>query len=371
MRLTRTRRYALLRNAAKRLVPKRFPEPEPFEEDPELEHPEQVLLAWPSGVRKPNVGLVCDPGSYAYWTKYRRFLQANDIPFEIYDVHRSSWLRDAQCFDIVVWRPMSSPHELEECRRKFHILETQLGVLCYPSFAEAQMYEDKIAQYELLKYHGLPVIDTLVSNSQREALEYLGTCDYPLVWKLAAGSGSVGVELVRTRRTAERWVRRAFDFAGRRTYWPYVSQKNYVYLQKFIPDAGTDVRVIVIGSLAFGFYRDVPKGDFRASGMHTVRWGALPEGAVHLARRVAQCFDMPYIAVDMIAESAGTDFRIIEVSCFTGEYWGPERLCQDGVSGAYVFDGPGEEYRFVPMRVWPQELVLKRLLETRWLTRER
>jgi hypothetical protein len=42
----------------------------------------------------------------------------------------------------------------------------------------------------------------------------------------------------------------------------------------------------------------------------------------------------------------------------------------DGVPGAYVFDGPGDDYRFVPMRVWPQELTLKRVLETRWLVRE-
>ena len=367
MRLTSTRRYAILRNAVKELLPRRFTEHGPLEDDPELEEPEQVLLPWPPGVRKPNVGLVRDSDTYPYWTKYRRFLQANDIPFEIYDIQRSSWLQEARRFDMVVWRPMSYPYELEECRRKFHILEKELGMLCYPSFAEAQLYEDKITQYELLKYHGLPVVDSFVSNSETETMAYLATCDYPLVWKITAGSGSVGVELLRTRRTAQRWVRHVFDFAGRRTNWPYVSQKNYVYLQKFVPDAGPDIRVIVIGSLVFGFYRDVPKGEFRASGMHTARLGPLPDSAVHLGRRVAQCFDLPYVAVDMIAESGGTDFRVIEVSVFTGEYWGLERLRQDDVSGAYVFDGPGDEHRFVPMRVWVQELALKRLLETRWI----
>ena len=276
-----------------------------------------MLLEWPDDVRKPHVGLVRDIDSYPYWTKYRRFLQTNDIPFEIYDIHRSSWLRDAQRFDMVVWAPMSYPHELEECRRKFHILENTLGMLCYPSFAEAQLYEDKITQYELLRYHDLPVIDTFVSHSEAEAMEHLATCDYPLVWKITAGSGSIGVELVRKRRIAKRWVRRVFDFAGRRTYWPYVAQKNYVYLQKFIPDASYDIRVIVVGSTVFGYCRDVPRGEFRASGMNLVRWDPPPLAAIRLARCVAEVLDLPSVAVDMLADSTAASCCIIELSSFT------------------------------------------------------
>ena len=370
MRLTRTRRYMLLRNAAKRLLPQRFSEHGPFEDGPGLEDAEQVLLAWPAGVRKPHVGLVRDIDAYPYWTKYRRFLQANDIPFGIYDIHRSSWLHDARRFDMVVWRPMSYPYELEECRRKFHILETELGMLCYPSVAEVWLYEDKITQYELLRHHGLPVIDTFVSHSETEVTEHLATCDYPLVWKITAGSGSFGVELLRGRRIAERWVRRVFDFAGRRTYWPYVGQKNYVYLQKFIPDAGPDIRVIVVGSTVFGYFRDVPKGEFRASGMHTERYDPPPAEAMCLARRVAETLDLPHVAVDMITDAAGNDLRIIEISSFM-QVDLLAQLRRDGVSGVYVFDGPGDEHRFVPMRAWSQELALKLVLETRWLPRER
>ena len=368
MRVSRTRRYMLLRNALKELLPGRFPEPGPVDDSADLEEAEPVLLAWPDGVPKPQVGLVPDIDEHPYWTKYRRFLRANGIPFEIYDIHRSTWLREAQRFDMVVWRPSSYPYELEECRRKVHILERELGMVCYPSLAEAQLYEDKITQYELLRHHGLPVIDTFISSSEAETLEHLATCNYPLVWKLTAGSGSLGVELLRRRRTAERWVRRVFDFSGRRTYWPYVGQKNYVCLQEFIPDAGPDIRVIVVGSKVFGFYRDVPRGEFRASGMDTWRWGELPEQPIHLARRVAEVLDLPFVAVDMLAGPAGEDPRIVELANFMGIYW-LKQLCVDGVPGAYVCDGPGDEHRFVPMRVWTQELALRRVLETRWLTR--
>jgi glutathione synthase/RimK-type ligase-like ATP-grasp enzyme len=370
LRLTRTRRYMLARSAVKRVSPRRFPEHGPIDDAAAIEDAEQVLIEWPEDVRKPRVALVRDIDDHPYWTKYRRFLTANDIPFEIYDIHRSSWLREAQRFDMVVWRPSSYPYELAECRRKFHILESRLGLLCYPSFAEAQLYEDKVAQYELLRYHDLPVIDTFVSDSEQETAEYLASCDYPLVWKLTAGSGSLGVELVRTRRTAERWARRVFDFAGRRTYWPYVGQKNYVYLQDFIHGAGYDLRVIVVGAMVFGYFRDVPDGEYRASGMNVLRWDPPPPAAMRLARRVADVLDLSFVAVDMLADAASGALRIIEISSFIGVET-PAQLRPGGVPGAYIFEGPGDEHSFVPMRVWVQELALRHVLETRWLARER
>jgi len=370
VRLTRTRRYMLLRSAAKHMVPHRFTEHGPLEDGPELEDAEHVLLAWPADARKPFVGLVLDTDSYPYWTKYRRFLQANDIAFEIYDIHRSSWLREAQRFDMVVWRPMSYPHELEECRRKFHILEEELGILCYPSVAEVQLYEDKITQFELLRSHGLPVIDTFVSHSEDETMEYLAHCEYPLVWKLTAGSGSLGVELVRTRRTAQRWVRQVFSFAGRRTYWSYVSQKSYVYLQRFVPNAGYDLRVIVVGSTVFGYYRDVPKGEFRASGMHTERHDPPSAEAISLARRVAEVLDLPHVAVDMLVDTTTKDLRIIEISSFPQVLPGEAFLHYGREPGAGGSNGP-DDVRARPVRLWPQELALKHVIETRWFARER
>ncbi len=366
MRLTRTRRYLLLRNTAKQLLPGRFPEPGPVDDGPALESAEPVLMAWPAGVRKPLVGLVRDLDAYPYWTKYRRFLAANDIPYELYDIHRSSWLSEAQRYDLILWRPMSYPFELEECRRKFHLLEQRLGLLCYPSFAEVQLYEDKISQYELLRHHGLPVVETFISASEAETLAYLARCRYPLVWKITAGSGSLGVELVRNRRTAERWTRRVFGAAGRRTYWPYLNQKNYVYLQRFVPGARYDLRVIVVGDTVFGYYRDVPPGEFRASGMDTMRWQSLPLPAMRLARRVARVLDAPCLAVDVLLDSDEGPL-IIEVSTFT-QLRSPAQLRIDRVPGVYVFADTGDEHRFVPRRVWTAELALKHVLETRWLT---
>jgi glutathione synthase/RimK-type ligase-like ATP-grasp enzyme len=370
VKFSRTRHYWLLRNAVKELMPRQFVEHGPVEHDPDLENAEHVQLEWPAHVRKPSVGLVRDIDNYPYWTKYARFLRWNEIPFDIYDIHCSHWFRVAQRYDMVLWRPMSFPFELEECRRKFHLLERELGLVCYPSFAEAQVYEDKIAQSELLRHHGFPVIDTFVSNSEQEALAYVAAAEYPLVWKLTTGSGSLGVELVRSRRDAERLIRQVFGFAGRRTYWPYTRQKNYVYLQPLVAGARYDLRVVVAGSLMFGYYRDVPSGEFRASGMHTERYDLPSSAAVRMARRVATALSMPCLAVDFIEDTRSGDLKIIELSLFVEVRDLADQLGKDGVSGALVLDAEGEEYVFRPMLVWMHEAVLKEVMETRWIARE-
>jgi glutathione synthase/RimK-type ligase-like ATP-grasp enzyme len=306
---------------------------------------------------------VRDVDDFPYWTKYRQFLEANAFPWRIYDVHRSGWLREAEDFDFVVWRPMSFPSEMEECRRKLFVLERELGTPCYPTFREAMFYEDKLLQYELLARHGLPVIPTFVSHSEEEALAYARTCEYPAVWKVATGSGSFGVELIPDGRTAERLVRQVFSVHGRRTYWPYLGQKDYVFIQRFQPNAGWDLRVISIGDTASAYYRDVPPGEFRASGMDTVRRGAAPEEALHLARRVCETLDLPVLAVDMLADPDGRLF-IIETSAFIMVRT-PMQLQIDGVPGIYELRHG--RYVFVPMLVWQQELALREVLQRLWL----
>ena len=59
-------------------------------------------------------------------------------------------------------------------------------------------------------------------------------------------------------------------------------QKNLVCFQEFIPNDGYDIRVIVVGNQIFGFYRKVPQGDFRASGMNIEEMRELPVEAMKI-----------------------------------------------------------------------------------------
>jgi glutathione synthase/RimK-type ligase-like ATP-grasp enzyme len=332
----------------------------------ELDVAERVLISWPSGRVKPKVGLVQDRKFPPYWTKYERFLLKNQFAFEYFDVHRSDWLVTSKQYDIIIWASEGAAPEIEEQKRKTFLLEKFQGKVCFPSFETLMWSEDKIFQYEWLRMFDFPVIETFISHDAIETLTKIQQLDYPLITKVPVGAGSLGVEFVKNLKQAERIARQAFSPVGRRIYWPYFRQKDYVYFQKFMPNTGYDLRVIAVGNKVFGYYRDVPQGDFRASGMGMVRKGTLPEDAVHLAMRVIKKLDLVIAAVDMLQDSSGK-FHIIEMSPLI-QVDTAGQLHVDGAPGAYVFNSSGT-YTFEPGMFWIQELALKEFFE-QWLQKQ-
>ena len=70
--------------------------------------------------------------------------------------------------------------------------------------------------------------------------------EFPVISKIVPSSGSLGVELIRTPAEAKKLIRQAFSQNGRKIHIVYARQKNYIYFQKFIPNDGYDIRVIVV-----------------------------------------------------------------------------------------------------------------------------
>ena len=371
-RLFRTRWFWTLRNSLRDLVPRKpadipIVDDRPVSSDGEY-FAEKVVLDWPANCPKPNVGLVRDRREYPYWTKFEHFLENTEIPFRYYEVHRSDWLEEAARFDVILWAPEAATvYDVEESRRKTYILEKNCGKVCFPSFDTLMWNEDKIAQYHLLRLRGFPVIETFISHDLHEILDRTSRLEYPLVTKSSIGAGSMAVELVKDSWQAEAVARSIFSVGGRRTYWPYYRQKNYVYFQKYQVNEGYDLRVIMVGDIALGYYRDVPDGDFRASGMNTVRFGGLPEEAVFLARRVSAEFGEITMAVDMLRDPRDGKFYISELSAMPGI----DLLCDlivDGVRGFYYFDR-FDKLRFEAGVYWTPELMLREFLKRKWLSR--
>lgn len=340
----------------------------PIDDRPLRDDIPPVVMDWPEATPKPLVGLVKDRDRPPYWTKYQRFLEHNNIPFDYYSPHNSHWLDDARPFDAIVWRVESPPTQVEEARRKIYLLEHHANKLCYPRFFSAQIYEDKIMQWELLRSLGYPAISTFYSASYNETMNFFEAATYPLVSKVATGSGSVGVTKVRNASVGKAMMKRVFSLNGLPTYWPHVRQHGYALLQPLELNAGYDLRILVIGQRVFGYYRDVPKGDFRASGHSATRKEELPADAINLAREIAQELDHEMLAVDFLRRPDGS-LGILEMSAFVRVYT-PRQLEVDGVAGAYEFDERGT-YVFRPGEVWPQELALAEFFERRWIRARR
>jgi glutathione synthase/RimK-type ligase-like ATP-grasp enzyme len=319
-----------------------------------------LIIDKPDGIAIPKVGLVKDDGEKPYWPKYERFLKNNEIPYDFYDIHSHDWLEKSTEFDLIVWRTASSASELDEARKKIFVLEKYMGKLCFPTFNMIMIYEDKVLQHYLMKLKGLSEIETYVSNSIEDALALSKRLGVPLVSKVNPGSGSSGVELVRSHKAARKLVKKAFSYNGRWTYWPYLRQKDYALFQKHQRNDGYDLRIIVIGNYVFGYYRDTPKHEFRASGIGEVRKEDIPVRAMDIARLVASKFDLPTVAVDFLYDSIEDKFYIIEMSSFI-RVDTAEQLHVNGVPGVYTYEDG--KYKFEAGKFWIQELSLKVFIE--------
>ena len=229
----------------------------------------EVLL---SGDRSEiRVGLVKDAefdaeGHFArraYWPKYERFLKNNHMNYSYYDIHKSDWQNEAKAYDVIIWHPQSSPDYQTEAESKIYFLEKFLKIQCYPTFDEIWSYEDKVRAYYLYSHFNIPAVPAFVSNSGSETGEFINNTSFPVISKLTNGSASFGVSKINNKRTALRYAGLCFSKAGRKTYWPFIRQINYVYFQKFIETAKFDLRIIVVGNKLFGYFRSTAHGGLK------------------------------------------------------------------------------------------------------------
>ena len=211
-----------------------------------------------------------------------------------------------------------------------------------------------------MKALGLPVVETFISHDREDVLSHLKKADFPMVWKINQGFGSLGVFLIKDLKQGKRMVNKVFS-QGRTTFWGYEKQKNYVYLQTYLADCGQDIRVMAIGDRYFGMMREPDDGDFRASGAGHLVWDAVPEDALRLSREAQLKLKSDSVVIDMLRQPETGELGIIEVSLFTGAI-SQVALKVDGKPGCYRYhDGV---FEFQEGKYWTQELTIMETMKS-------
>lgn len=299
----------------------------------------------------------------ASWLRYERFCKNNNIPYSIYDITKSDWILEAKKYDIFICHTAATPAYQKMIESKIYVLEKIMGKFCFPSFHEVWQYEDKnIANY-LYQYYNLPSIPTYVTYNKNEAINIITRINYPFISKTSIGAGSSGVEKINSRKKALDRINKIFSKRGLKTQYPYQRQKDYFYVQDFIEDATYDLRVMLVGNKAFGYYRYPNKGDFRASGANNVEKKAIPHEALMLAIDIRNKLNSRQLGVDLLFSEKSNKYYIIETSLFN-QIDTPEQLVIDGVAGYYDI-ADVNNITFKEGKFWIQELVLRDVV-TEW-----
>lgn len=165
---------------------------------------------------------------------------------------------------------------------------------------------DKYLTLERLRAAGLPVPRTIICQTPEEVGDAASQLGGELVLKPLFGSEGRGLERLRTPEELQT-AAALWSAAGR-----------IIYLQEFIPHAGWDLRLLVIGERIWAMRRSNPV-DWRTNasrGATTMAWEATA-AEQDLARRATAAVGASIAGVDLVYSREGRPF-LLEVNSAPG-----------------------------------------------------
>ncbi len=288
--------------------------------------------------------------------KFEKILEFNDIKSVRLEASQHDFWEVVPKLDLFIYSWIHYDTYYHPATTILPIIENHYGIKCLPNQNTCWHYDDKIKQYLLLKTYGFPVVPSWVFWEKKEALLWIKSAKYPLVFKLKSGSGSSSVLLVKEQDQARHLIDIMFgkgmvtgNIPGSRStrfkdfnlykelrhfarriknklegvdifpYWQL--HKNYIYFQQFLPGNKYDTRVTTIGNRIFAFRRFVRKNDFRASGSDN--WNLdrshIDMEMVKIGFEISQKMNFQVMAYDFIYDEKGK-LNIVEISYTYGDY---------------------------------------------------
>ena len=253
----------------------------------------------------------------------------------------------------VMWRYGHNPQDKQSAGRILYTLENLYRVPTFPNQTLIWPFDEKTSQYYLLKALNAPIPDTWLFWDYGQALDFITTASYPLVFKLSSGASGSNVQRIETKEEAASlcwhmfhrgifprlWIPRndseeydrlsnrirarivkiqealfrAKDSARyflRNQYPPlpahfWKAEFGYLYIQEYLPGNEFDTRVYVIGKHAAAVRRLNRPGDFRASGSNRPDFdqAAIDKRCIKIAYEISQRAGFSSMSYDFLFKS--------------------------------------------------------------------
>ena len=214
----------------------------------------------------------------------------------------------------------------------------------YPNFNTIWHYDDKLSQSIILELINAPQPKFWFFFKKKDAIKWLKTAKFPLVFKLRKGAGTSNVKLLYNKKEAIKITKKMFsrgirpaklgfkdvlekknlkkvmNYGIKNGILLYLSkkrfprEKNYVYFQEYIPYCEMDIRIIVIRNMAYGFNRYMRKGNFGASGSgkYLIDHDNIEIECIKIAFEISKKLNLQCAAFDFLKSEDG--FKILEIS---------------------------------------------------------
>lgn len=288
------------------------------------------------------------------WISY---CDSKGINYKLVDCYRSDIIEQLSDCDALMWHySHKSPKAVKFAKELLYSVQAS-GKKVFPDFNTVWHFDDKLGQKYLLEAAGIPHAAAYASYDKKEALKWAAETSYPKVFKLRNGSASDNVKLVKTKRHAEKLIRKAFGRGFKqyhgwsnlkerlrkyrlgqtsmwevlkgilRLFWPtdYARvagrEKGYIYFQDFIPGNDCDIRIFLIGDKAYAVKRLVRKNDFRASGsgLYEVERELFSDELIRLSFEISEKLQTQCLVFDFVFQDGKP--LVLEISYGTVNDW--------------------------------------------------
>lgn len=274
-----------------------------------------------------------------------------DVDYEVVDIISENWLENVRKSDCDGFFCPSNcvSQELKTIQdERYYFVSQIMKRPIYPDFLGLYIHENKRNMAAWLELNDYPYAKTRVFTDRENALEFLSTCEYPIVTKANVGAAASKVRIVKNKRQAIHMAKKClpkksiFKFLSLGLYYKtkikffnipdlHNPQKDYFIVQDYIKDILWEWRILKIGDSYFG-HQKLLNGEF-ASGSGKVGWVAPPQHLLEMTRELCQKGGFRCMDVDVFETKDGK-FVINELQASFGSYL-DYQMCIDGVPGRY------------------------------------
>ena len=279
------------------------------------------------------VGILKDP--FFSHEPYAAACRELSIGYRLVDVFASDWIGQVKasgCDLFFAWPTESIPEWKKLYDDRLRFLVEQLGKKVFPDLQACWIYGSKERQAVWLALNGFPhprYWNFFIEDEARRFVEPFDFAAGALVGKTDIGAVASGVSILRNRKSALAYVKKAFA-KGLQGYFAdaQTRQWRHVLFQEYLGDV-KEWRVIRLGDSFFGFGK-LKKGEFH-SGSHEFEHIPPPTKVLDLAWKITEKGNFKSMSVD-IFETADGALSVNELQCVCGQH-SPDLLYKDGVSG--------------------------------------
>lgn len=284
------------------------------------------------------------------WIEY---CKQNNLSYELINPFSQDIIQSMKTIDLLLWH--FSGYNFQEMLFARSIIYTakRINIKVFPDFNDAWHFDDKIAETYLLQGVSAPIPKSYMFFHPRNVLEFIdANPKYPLVAKLRNGSGSHNVKKIDNSNQlvtySNQMFSKGFSSSPKLTYksvsnirsttsWNsfvkrfkripeflqtlkssklFPNEKQYVFLQEFIPNDGYDLKVVVVGNKLSFIGRHIRKGDFRASGGGSLFYDTsfITKNVIDIAFKTSNDLGFKCMGYDFVINNETGEAKIVEIS---------------------------------------------------------